>query len=97
MAYKISTYTINQAKRLGVNVKPSRTKGKKIDVIKDGRKIASVGALGYADYPTFMAMERRGLVPKGTANKRRASYKSRHSKDRKVKGSRGFYADQLLW
>jgi hypothetical protein len=97
MAYKISTYTINQAKRLGVNVKPSRTKGKKIDVIKDGRKIASVGALGYADYPTYMAMERKGLIPKGTANKRRAAYKRRHTKDRKVKGSRGFYADQLLW
>jgi hypothetical protein len=97
MAYKISTYTINQAKRLGVNVRPSRTKGKKIDVIKDGRKIASVGALGYADYPTYMAMERKGLIPKGTANKRRAAYKRRHTKDRKVKGSRGFYADQLLW
>ena len=97
MAYKISTYTMNQAKRLGVNVRPSRTKGKKIDVIKDGRKIASVGALGYADYPTYMAMERKGLIPKGTANKRRAAYKRRHTKDRKVKGSRGFYADQLLW
>lgn len=97
MGYKISTYTINQAKRIGVNVKPSRTKGKKIDVIKDGRKIASVGALGYADYPTYMAMERRGIVPKGTANKRRAAYKSRHSKDRKVVGSAGYYADQLLW
>ena len=80
-----------------MNVKPSRTKGKKIDVIKDGRKIASVGALGYADYPTYMAMERKGLIPKGTANKRRAAYKRRHTKDRKVKGSRGFYADQLLW
>ena len=97
MAYKISTYTINQAKRLGVNVRPSRTKGKKIDVIKDGRKIASVGALGYADYPTYMAMERNGIIPKGTAAIRRKAYKSRHSKDRKVKGSKGFYADQLLW
>lgn len=97
MAYKITNYTLNQAKRLRVNVKPSRTRGKKIDVIKDGKKVASVGALGYADYPTFMAMERSGLVPKGTANKRRASYKSRHSKNRKVKGSAGYYADQLLW
>jgi hypothetical protein len=97
MGYKISNYTINQAKRIGVNVKPSRTKGKKIDVIKDGRKIASVGALGYADYPTYMAMERSGIVPKGTANRRRAAYKVRHNKDRKVRGSRGFYADQLLW
>jgi len=97
MPYKITTYTQNQAKRLGVKVKPSRSKGKKIDVFKDGEKIASVGALGYADYPTFMDMERRGLIPKGTANRRRAAYKVRHNKDRKVRGSRGFYADQLLW
>lgn len=97
MAYKITPYTLNQAKRLGVKVKPSRTKGKKIDVFKDGRKVASVGALGYADYPTFMGMERSGLIPKGTAAIRRKAYKSRHSKDRKVRGSAGFYADQLLW
>jgi len=37
------------------------------------------------------------LIPKGTANRRRAAYKVRHNKDRKVRGSRGFYADQLLW
>jgi hypothetical protein len=97
MAYKITTYTLNQAKRLGVVVKPSRTRGKKIDVFKDGNKIASVGALGYGDYPTFMDMERKGIIPKGMAAMRRKSYKSRHSKDRKVKGSGGFYADQLLW
>ena len=97
MAYKITTYTLNQAKRLGVVVKPSRTRGKKIDVFKNGEKIASVGVLGYADYPTYLDAERSGRVAKGTANKRRAAYKSRHTKDRKVKGSRGYYADQLLW
>ena len=97
MPYKITTYTLNQAKKLGVQVKPSRTKGKKIDIYKDGKKVASVGALGYGDFPTFMNMERSGLIPKGTANRRRAAYKSRHSKNRKVRGSRGFYADQLLW
>ena len=97
MGYKISTYTKNKARYLGVIVRPSKTKGKKIDVYLNNLKIASVGALGYADYPTYMAMERKGIVPKGTANKRRAAYKSRHSKDRKVVGSAGYYADQLLW
>jgi len=97
MAYKITTYTKNKAKYLGVSVRPSKTKGKKIDVLKNGIKVASVGALGYADYPTFMEMEKKGLVPAGTAKRRRSAYKSRHIKDRKVVGSRGYYADQLLW
>lgn len=97
MAYKITTYTRNRAKNLGVEVRPSRTNGKKIDVLKNGVKVASVGALGYADYPTFMDLEKKGLVPKGTAKRRRLAYKSRHAKDRKVRGSAGYYADQLLW
>ena len=97
MAYKISTYTINQAKRLGVNVRPSRTKGKKIDVFKNGEKVASVGALGMNDYPTYLEKERSGLVAEGTAKRRRKAYKMRHEKDRHIRGSKGFYADKLLW
>lgn len=97
MPYKITNYTKNKAKYLGLSVRPSKTKGKKIDVIKNGIKVASVGALGYADYPTFKSMEQKGLIPKGTAEQRRKNYKSRHAKDRKVKGSAGYYADQLLW
>ena len=36
MPYKIKTYTKNQAKKIGVIVKPSSSKGKKIDVFKKG-------------------------------------------------------------
>ena len=97
MSYRITDYTKQRAKALGVEVKPSRTKGKKIDVFKNGKKVASVGALGYADYPTYMRLEKTGKVDKGVANIRRKSYKARHQKDRKVKGSAGYYADQLLW
>jgi hypothetical protein len=97
MPYKITNYTKAQAKKLGVSVKQSSVKGKKIDVVKDGKKIASVGAIGYNDYPTFKKLEASGEVPKGTAEKRRKLYKDRHDKDRKVKGSRGFWADKLLW
>jgi hypothetical protein len=97
MAYKITDYTRSRAKSLGVTVRQSRTKGKKIDVLKNGVKVAAVGALGYADYPTFMQMENAGSIPKGTAKRRRLAYKSRHAKDRKVRGSAGYYADQLLW
>jgi hypothetical protein len=92
LAYKIKRYTYRQAKRLGVKVKPSKVKGKKIDVFKNDKKLVSVGAIGYKDYPTYMQTEGRKV-----ANERRRLYKIRHAKDRKVKGSAGYYADQLLW
>jgi hypothetical protein len=92
MAYHIKNYTKSKAKELGVKVAPSKVKGKKIDVFKDGKKVASVGALGYKDYPTFMQDE-----GKAYADKKRKAYKARHEKDRHVKGSKGYYADKLLW
>ena len=97
MGYRITKYTKDKAKKLGVDVKPSRVKGKKIDVFKKGEKIASVGALGMNDYPTYLEKEKLGKVAKGTASKRRKLYKDRHEKDRNVKGSKGYYADKLLW
>lgn len=92
MPYRIKRYSYNQAKRLGVTIKPSKTLGKKIDVFKNGEKVATIGALGYGDYPTFM--QKKG---KEFATKKRAMYKKRHEKDRHKKGSAGFYADQILW
>ena len=97
MSYRIKKYTFAQAKKLGVEVKPSSVKGKKIDVFKNGEKVASVGALGMNDYPTYMEKEKSGLVAKGTAKRRREAYKTRHEKDRHVRGSAGYYADKLLW
>ena len=97
MAYRIKSYTIEQAKKLGVEVKPSKVKGKKIDVFKKGEKVASVGALGMNDYPTYLEKERNGVVAEGTAKKRRKAYKMRHEKDRHEKGTKGYYADKLLW
>lgn len=97
MAYRITDYTKKRAKTLGVEVKPSKKKGKKIDVFKAGVKVASVGGAGYKDYPTYMKLEAQGKVPKGTANKRRRLYKIRHKKDKDVKGTAGYYADKLLW
>lgn len=97
MAYRIKRYTFEQAKKLGVEVRPSKVKGKKIDVFKSGEKVASVGALGMNDYPTYLEKEKDGLVAQGTATKRRKAYKMRHEKDRHIRGSKGFYADKLLW
>jgi len=97
MSYVISRYTRTQAKKLGVQVKPSTRKGKKIDVFKNGKKVASIGASGMNDYPTYMRKEKQGKVEKGTAERRRKLYKIRHKKDRNVSGTPGYYADKLLW
>jgi hypothetical protein len=90
--YRITDYTKKQAKRLGLVVKPSSVEGKKIDVYKGGVKVASVGALGYSDYPTYTK-----TMGKKYADERRRLYKIRHKKDRLKKGTNGWYADQLLW
>jgi hypothetical protein len=97
MSYKILPYTKSKAKKLGVVVKPSTSKGKKIDVYKGDEKIASVGAIGYKDYPTYKELEKKGKVKVGTAKKRQVLYKIRHKKDKNVKNSNGYYADKLLW
>ena len=90
--YTITRYTRKQAKKHGVKVKLSTNPKKKIDVFKKGKKIASVGATGYGDFPTFQKTE--GMK---SAKRHRKNYKRRHEKDRHVKGSPGFYADKLLW
>lgn len=92
MPYHITHYTYQKAKSIGVTVKPSTVKNKKIDVFKGDHKIASVGALGYSDYPTFM--KEHG---KEYADKRRKAYKMRHEKDRHERWTPGWLADQLLW
>ena len=90
--YAITNYTYKKAKRLGLRVKPSSNKTKKIDVYKQDKKIASVGAYGMNDYPTYI--QKRGAK---YAKTRRRLYRQRHEKDRHIKWSRGWLADQLLW
>ncbi len=90
--YKIKKHTMTQAKKLGVTVKPSTEKNKKIDVHKGGKKIASVGHKDYTDYATLVK-----TTGKQEADKRREAYKSRHEKTRHKVGSNSYYADKLLW
>ena len=92
MVYKITEYTRRKAKQIGVVVTPSSNKTKKIDVFKSNKKLASVGAYGMNDYPTYI--NKKGLA---YAKTRRRLYKIRHNSDRKIKWSRGWLADQLLW
>ena len=74
-----------RARELGVSVKPSTRKHKKLDVFKDGQYQVSIGDIRYSDYLQHGDEERR------------KRYKTRHEKDRHVKGSAGYYADKILW
>ena len=75
-----------KAAKIGVTVKASTVKHKKLDVYdKDGDKIASVGDLRYSDFNRHGDPERRRL------------YKLRHEKHRHLVGTPSYFADQILW
>lgn len=90
--YDITPHTKAQAKKLGVDVKPSTRKGKKIDVFKNDIKVASIGALGMGDFGTYLRTQGKPF-----ADKRRELYKARHAKNSKKKGTPAFFANALLW
>ena len=91
--YNILSHTYKQAARLGVQVFPSDKPKYKIKVYDaDGLFITYAGASGYSDFPHYIESPGQEY-----AEKRRQLYKIRHEKKRHVKGSRGYYADQLLW
>jgi hypothetical protein len=74
--YVILPYTKEKAKQLGLTVLPSTKKGKKLDVFKNGKLIASIGAVGYKDYPTYLKEDGPAV-----ANERRRLYRLRHTKN----------------
>jgi hypothetical protein len=86
--YKITDYSKKKAKDLDVEIKPSMNPKKKIDVFKNGKKISSIGAVGYMDYPNYILKD-----GKEKADKRRELYHKRH----KNEGINGKYAKALLW
>jgi len=83
---------MNQAKKLGVNIKVSTNPKKKIDVFKDGKKLYSIGDIKYKDFPTFLKED-----GKEVADKRRKAYKARHKKTAEKLGSRSYYSYNILW
>ena len=89
--YQITEHTRDRAKQIGVEVKISTNPKKKIDVFKHGKKVASIGALGYNDFTTFSRQS------PAKARARQKAYHSRHRKDESKKGSPGYYAAKLLW
>jgi hypothetical protein len=91
--YRITQHSYDRAKQLGVRIEPSHRPDKKIDIYApSGHYITSIGARGFDDYGTFL-----NEYGPTYANERRRLYKIRHNKDRKVVGSKGWFADQILW
>ena len=88
--YKIKKYSYDQAKKLGVDIRPSNLKNKKIDVYKDDVKICSIGDIRFNDYPTYLK------INKEMAEQRRMLYHQRHKKDN-VENTKGYYALKILW
>lgn len=74
--YQITEYSKKKAKELGVEIKPSTHKNKKIDVYKNGKFIHSIGDVRYLDFPTFLKKE-----GKKEAEKHRVAYHKRHTKN----------------
>jgi hypothetical protein len=89
MVYNITDYSYKQAKLLGVEIKNSINKTKKIDIFKDGKKIASSGAYGMKDYPTYI--KEKG---KPYADERRRLYHIRHAKDKSLNA---YFSKKILW
>ena len=89
--YVIKPYTRKRARELGVEVRVSTRKGKKIDVYKDGVRLASIGAADMGDYPTYL--EKHGI---SFARARQRAYLAR-SRAHTRPGSAGYYARKLLW
>jgi hypothetical protein len=73
------------ASKIGVTVKPSTVKNKKLDVFKNDKKIASIGDIRYADYLTH------------NDDKRKENYLKRHAKTRSKIGTPSYYAAKILW
>lgn len=91
--YTIAPRTKRIARKMGVTVRKSKRKNKKIDVISSKNKVlASVGAIGYKDYASYV--KSKGVK---YANKKRQAYKKRHAKHRNIKNTPSYWADKLLW
>ena len=90
--FEIKAHHREQAKRIGVTIKPSTRKNKKIDVFKDGKKVASIGDTRYNDFISYK--ETKGIK---FAKERKRLYRIRHGRFADNKGTPGYYALNILW
>ena len=90
--YKITPYTFNKAKELGLTVEVSKFPLKKIDVYKNNIFLGSIGDSRYQDYPNYILTYNLEY-----ANKRRNLYINRHKQNADVKYSKQWLSLNLLW
>ena len=91
--YKITNYSYQQAQKLGVIIKPSTKKNKKIDVYDSlNNYLCSIGDIRYSDYPTYILSD--GLE---YANNRRRLYRLRHKNEADKPNTAGYFAYYILW
>jgi len=90
--YQIKPAQLSNAKAIGVTIKPSKVKNKKLDVFRNNKKVASIGDIRYGDYETYKLT--KGLE---FANKRRKAYRARHERTRKKVGTPSYFASEILW
>jgi len=92
MSYVILPRQKANAKKLGVSIKPSINKKKKIDIYRDGKKIANAGAIGYKDYSVYLKEDGKEI-----ADKKKKAYRARHKYENLKKDSNGYFAWFILW
>ncbi len=73
------------AAKIGVTIKRSTRQGKKLDIFKNDKKVASIGASAYDDFTVHGDEQRR------------KNYLSRHGKTRVKVGTPSYYAWKILW
>ena len=90
--YKITKYSFDKARELGLSIKVSKNKLKKIDVYRDNVYISSIGDIRYNDFPHYCI-----IYNKEYADKRKLLYHNRHKKNADVKYSKQWLSLHLLW
>lgn len=73
------------AAKIGVTIKRSTRQGKKLDIFKGDKKVASIGSSAYDDFTVHGDEQRR------------KNYLSRHGKTRVKVGTPSYYAWKILW
>lgn len=86
--YKIKPRQKKNARRLGVEIRPSENKMKKLDVLKDGKVIASIGGryydgVWYGDYASFLEKPEDRYGNLVDPEERKRLYLKRHAHESK--------------
>jgi len=98
MPYNISDATKKIAKQIGVEIFPADKEDKKLEVYdaKTGIFLFYVGDSRYYDYHMYLEDEKKGIVPEGTAERKKILYHIRHKNDIEI-SRKSYIGAKLLW